>query len=115
MRTYPHPGKFETQPIVTPALYDYVQCGADDECGDVTACGFFAWRLNSLCASDFYATARIEHGLTDSDVAEACESAGAIVLEDEQGFVTLQLFGTRVALESRWNRLESMASEEGDA
>lgn len=104
MRTITSPGKFEGEHVTAPAIYALALCGADDECGDIQEFGFYAWRFDGLDSSDFCATARIDDGLTDSDIAHATAYPVCIVVEDSSGFVRVTFHGGAAGL-ARWDSL----------
>lgn len=70
-------------------LYNWsLEGGADDECGDVGVCGFWACVFkgeledSGLFLYDYY-----------------------ILIEDDQGFVSAEAFDDAEALEARWQEL----------
>ncbi len=109
MRTYPHKGKFEGEPIVAPALYEWAQSYADEECGDIQEFGFYAWlfegHLDFMRAADLAA-----HGISVDDFEEMIDHAGAILTEDSNGFVRVQLVKKVEHLRAAWNVIEAMCA-----
>lgn len=76
-------GKFDSE--LAESLYELsMDSSQDDECGDVGMCGFWAARFDNL---------------------ECLETEYAILIEDEQGFVSAEAFDSLEELEARWAEL----------
>jgi len=86
-------GKFDSK--LAEALYDLsLDSSQDDECGDVSVCGFWAARFDTL---------------------ECLETEHAILIEDEQGFVSAESFDSLDDLETRWNELLEASADDSDS
>src|SRR5215831_7100505 len=89
------PGKYDT--YATAHLHELSMDGADEECGDVSTTGWYG-----LLRGPF------EH-------EQLKKYAGAIVEENDQGFVNSQLFTSKKALEKKWKSIcKDVEASEGD-
>ena len=118
------PGKFNT--ILDGIVYQMIGEGMGSEsCGDVFEVGFYAETIllgpesvkeaERIAADDPHA----KGALTDEEVDLLKDSYGAIMAENEQGFVTVDYYETEKELEKDWSEVEADASpeeedEEGD-
>jgi len=89
------PGKFEAIPeeyqTLAQELYESWGNGmADDECGD--------------CQMNGFAAARFED-----------ENVCAIMVEDDRGFVTIEVFDSADDIETRWNELLEASADDSDS
>lgn len=109
------PGKFNT--ILDSVIYSMCNEGMGDEsCGDVSEVGFFAEKV-SLGKDAVKEAERIGaegDGLTDEEVEMVRSSVGAIMVEGEQGFVTVDYYDNEKELEKDWEEIQDDASGEGD-
>ena len=119
------PGKFNT--IVDSVIYGMVNSGMGNESiGDVSEIGFYAESI--LLGPDAVKDAEdeakefaphTEGELTKEEKDLIRESYAAIMVENEQGFVSVDYYDTKKEYEDDWKQLEEEASgepedEEGD-
>jgi len=108
---YPSPGKFEGEVRVAEVFYAWMlDGGEDDTAGDCQECG----QIANLFRGPFKAK-ELERGAADCDLdggltfAESfyleCQCAGAILWENDQGFVSLSLYESAAELESDWEKI----------
>lgn len=88
------PGKYDT--YATAHLHELSMDGSDEECGDVSSTGWYG-----LLRGPF------QH-------PQLKKYAGAIIEENDQGFVNSQLFTSKRALDKKWKAIcKDVESSEG--
>lgn len=111
------PGKFNT--IIDSLVYEMTTAGMGDEsCGDVSEVGFYAEKVtlgdkDALKAVEDFAKEGGEE-LTPEEKSLIEESVGAIVVENEQGFVSVDYYDDEKELEKDWAEIEDDASADED-
>jgi|GEM_PF-6326808 len=114
-RPYPFPGKFEGGYVIDEYIYiGTLEGWGDDHLGDVTEVGFFAVRIDFRGDEDaaLEEIAR-EHGdtLTDEEREFLRAQKGAILIEDDRGFVSVEYYETRRELDERWKELQKIEKD----
>jgi len=96
------PGKFDT--IIDSYVYELSLNGADDEAGSVTENGIWYGLMRGLKVggqfSDF--TAEQLNEMNASEKAFLRAQKGAIISENDQGFVTVDYYKDKASLEDEW-------------
>lgn len=109
------PGKFNT--ILDSVIYEMIGDGMGDEsCGDVSEVGFYAEKI-SLGKDAVKEAERIgaeDDGLTDEEVEMVRDSVGAIMVENDQGFVTVDYYDNEKEFEKDWEEVQKDASPEDE-
>jgi hypothetical protein len=111
------PGKFNT--ILDSVIYQMIGEGMGDEsCGDVSEVGFYAEKIG-LGPDAVKEAERIidENGdgpLTDEERKMIEESVGAIMAENDQGFVTVDYYDKEKEFDKDWAEVEDDASGEDE-
>lgn len=109
------PGKFNT--ILDSVIYQMIGEGMGDEsCGDVSEVGFAAEKI-SLGRDAIKEAERIsaeDDGLTDEEVDMIKDSVGAIMVENDQGFVTVDYYENEKEFEKDWEEIQDDASPEDE-
>lgn len=108
LRPYPHPGKFEGGLVIDEAVYG-IGCW-DEEAGDVQENG----RWYGLLRDGIEEAQDDAPELTEFEREYLRGVAGAIVSENDQGFVSVDYFDTAEALEATWDRIEADLSPEDE-
>lgn len=113
------PGKFNTK--LDSYIHSMVLEGMGDQsCGDVSECGFSA---DSIELGDEEAlkevkrlAAESDDTLTEEEKDMVLDSYGAILVENEQGFVTVDYYDDEKEeeLDKDWEEIEDDADVEGD-
>jgi hypothetical protein len=111
------PGKFNT--ILDSYIYAMIGEGMGAEsCGDVSEVGFAAELIELGDADALKEVERIakEEGdeLTQEEKDMILESAGAIMVENEQGFVSVDYYDTEKEMKKDWAEIEEDASSDED-
>lgn len=112
------PGKFNT--ILDSILYDMIGQGmGGDSCGDVSEVGFYAEtiELGGEDAVKDVEKAAAESGdgpLTTEEKDRIRESVGAIMVENDQGFVTIDYYDDEEEMDKDWEEIEDDASGEDE-
>ena len=109
------PGKFST--IVDGFVHALSLDGCDDECGDVETTNHYCTvRLGREGTRAVMEEARRRGGpLTLEEAVFLRRQYGAILEENNQGFVTVSYFRTERALERKWAEIEAeVTAVEGD-
>ena len=109
------PGKFST--IIDGYVHSRSLDGSDQECGDVETTNHYCTvRLGRGGTRDIMAEAEREgEHLTPEEATFLRRQYGAIVETNSQGFVAVEYFRTRSALEKKWRQLEAaVTADEGD-
>ncbi len=98
------PGKFNT--ILDAYVYSVsLDGGCDEECGSVDEYG--AWfGLMKNGRTIFRDHDPMLESLNEAEQAQLTSSAGVIIREDSQGFVTVRYFDNMQALETAWQEIE---------
>lgn len=103
---YPYPGKFEGGLLVDSIAYDESVSGADEECGDVETCGWYASIIRGEVKPNSEQLANGELILDSADFQFLHDhDAGCIVREDDRGFVYVDWFTDPGKLEHAWGLL----------
>jgi hypothetical protein len=109
------PGKCNT--ILDSVIYQMIGEGMGDEsCGDVSEVGFAAEKI-SLGRDAIKEAERIaaeDDGLTDEEVDMIKDSVGAIMVENDQGFVTVDYYENEKEFEKDWEEIQDDASPEDE-
>lgn len=112
------PGKFNT--ILDSIVYSMISEGMGSEsCGDVSEVGFAA-ELIELGDDDAVKDAEriaAESGdapLTQEEKDRLTSSVGAIMVENDQGFVTIDYYDDEKELDKDWEEIEDDASPEDE-
>ena len=112
---YPYPGKFEGEPLIVPLLFDL---GTDEDVSlsehAVDWYGLIRGPLSPEEIDD--AVEGAEHELSEADWEFLLTFAGAILHENDQGFVSADLFdaGQNAALDAAWNEITDELDTEED-
>ncbi len=107
------PGKFNT--IVDSYVYDLAGNGCDEEGGDVQENGTWYGLMRDTFKLegpfvDF--TPEQLANMTQAERELLTTTAGVIISEDDQGFVTVEYFDTAEQLEAAWSEVEAELSED---
>lgn len=119
MTTRLGPGKFESSGAIGQLLYRATGDGwAAEEAGSVTETGLWCGRIN--LGTDAHKDLREQfpeewEELDAEDRADLAGAAGAIICEDDQGFVYADLYPTKKALDEAWTEQESRAEPDESA
>jgi hypothetical protein len=109
------PGKFNT--ILDSVIYGMIGDGMGDEsCGDVSEVGFAAEKisLGKDAVKEAERIAAEDDGLTDEEVEMIEDSVGAIMVENDQGFVTVDYYDDEKEFEKDWEEIQDDASPEDE-
>jgi hypothetical protein len=109
------PGKFDT--IVDSYVYSVsLDGGADEELGDVSETGrwYGLMRGQGLLEAVEKQAAEEKDQLTQDEKDLFKEEGGVILSEDDQGFVTVDYFDTKEALEQKWTEIENDTYSDDD-
>lgn len=98
------PGKFEGGYLLNERVYEASKNRLDDEAGSVEV-GAWYGRLDSLEHVD-------KTDLNDAEKTFLKEHVGAVIREDDQGFVSVHYFKTREELLDEWAFIEAHISLE---
>ena len=95
--------------VLSECMHELSLNGADDECGDVSECGFFAslFRGIQVYGPMRDITPEWEARLSTEDLFALEWCAGVIVIEDDQGFVDAVTYETQKELSEAWDRLNA--------
>ncbi len=111
------PGKFNT--ILDSVIYG--MCGegmGDESCGDVSEVGFAAEKISfgdgSIKEAERIVNDFGKGPLTDEERKMIEDSVGAIMVEGEQGFVTVDYYDNEEELEKDWEEIEEDASSDAE-
>jgi hypothetical protein len=106
-KTNPTPGKFETSGPKGELFYAMTMDGVDGESGDVTETGMWAGLLKGpFFLGQLHEDYPKEYALlTEDDKDEIAKAKGAIVTEDDKGFVELDLFTNGAEMSRAWDDL----------
>jgi hypothetical protein len=106
IRSYPHPGKYQGGLIIDEVAHLITMDGADDECGDVSEQGEWYGLLYGPiidpARGDVQEVAGYGVDLNSSEATFLAETAGCIVREDDQGFVSVEWYETPGDLDGAW-------------
>ncbi len=114
-------GKFNT--ILDSIIYSMIGEGMGSEsCGDVSEVGFAAEMIelgdeDVVKEAERIAAERGDAPLTQEEKDRLTESVGAIMVENDQGFVTVDYYDDEDELDKDWDEVQDDAStddEEGD-
>lgn len=102
LRTY-GPGKFNT--VLDSVVYQLTSEGCDEETGSVSVTGVWYGLLRGALKESLYPGSK---ELNDEELAflEA-HKAGAIVSENDQGFVSVEYFKSAEEMNSAWSEIVS--------
>lgn len=103
------PGKFEGELRISEFVWDLTLEGfADEELGDVQDFGYYSLVSLGPEAVDDIARAAREANveLTPAERQLIRENSGAIVSEDNYGFVHVEYYDSKKKLDQSWSRLE---------
>lgn len=116
------PGKFNT--VIDMIVYDMIGQGMGEEsCGDVSEVGFYAETislgLDAVKDAEGVASEDGDEGkskgiLTDEERDLISESCCAIMVENEQGFVTVDYYEDEAEFKKDWEEIQEDASGEED-
>lgn len=106
------PGKFEQEPASTFLIYRASMDGADDDAGNHAL-------FRGPMVPEYRAIEEARQvGYTEpeimSSVIDLRDMAGAIMYEDEQGFVYSTIYHTSEGLEIDWNKIQIAYGEEAE-
>jgi hypothetical protein len=106
------PGKFNT--ILDSIVHGMTMDGTCESCGDVSEVGFYANKVelgkDSVEHAEKIAKEYGDGPLTDDEMDRLEESVGAIVVESEQGLVTVDYYDNEKEFEKDWAEVEDDAS-----
>lgn len=112
---YPHFGKFEGGLNIDSYAHFLSGDGVDSECGDVSAGGWYGLLQGPLFDPSVPDNVKLadECELTAADRDYLATSAGCILTEDSQGFVSVEWFdaGKESDLDSAWSQIEESESD----
>ena len=101
------PGKFDLN--IDALVYDLSLNGPDEECGECNTTGWYGLMIGKFDVSQ---ADRESYDLSDEDVEFLNQTAGAIIAEDLQGFITVEYYDTEDELMETWKELaESVEAE----
>ena len=107
------PGKFDT--ILDAYVYDVsLDGGCDEELGESDSFGWYGlMRADKSFAGDVRREAERnqDQDLTEGEWLLLTGTAGVILSEDSQGFVSVEYFDTQAELETAWMELEKAYAE----
>jgi hypothetical protein len=111
------PGKFDT--IVDSYVYDLINSGwGAESCGDVSEVGFYAESVDLGDDEAVEAVEKVakENGdtLTEEEKELILESVGAIMVENDQGFVSIDYYDDEKEMDKDWAEIEEDASPEDE-
>jgi hypothetical protein len=108
------PGKFETSGTLGQLLYAMSLDGADEEAVDVSEQGVWYGLLRGpFSLRELKQEYPEEYRQIDRDDVEALRvSVGAIVTEDDSGFVDVVMYESKAKLKSDWHRTARAYGEE---
>jgi hypothetical protein len=106
LRMHPRPGKFEGEFLLAETLYDMSVDGCDSAVGSVIEDGTWYGLLRGPFRAD-------DKGLNADELAFLESLAGAIICENEFGFVAITYATDVTKLEAAWAAIESKFIEEG--
>jgi hypothetical protein len=113
------PGKFNT--IIDSLIYDMIGNGMGSEsCGDVSEVGFYAESilLGPDAVEDVEKAAKGDSKAKDALSPEEADliknSYAAVMVENEQGFVTVDYYETKKEFDKDWAEIEDDASPEDE-
>lgn len=110
------PGKFNT--ILDSYLYEMTLDGTCESVGDVSEVGFFANKVELgpevLTDVEKIAQQGDDDYLTPEEKDLIKESVGAIVVESEQGLVTVDYYDDKKEFDKDWAEVQDDASDEDD-
>lgn len=101
------PGKFDT--ILDSYVYQLSLAGCDDEAGDVAGPGWYGL-LRGFEVDGAFSDVSASAELNEAEKDVLRSSAGAIVAEDDLGFVSVEYFETREKLDAAWQAIEQEVS-----
>lgn len=105
------PGKYNLN--IDAYVHAITMDGCCEETGDVSENGVWYAKVEGPLTEGRNATqAQTEHGLTVEDWDYLTSQAGAIVSENEQGFVTVEYFATGAELSTAWAKVEGELAQE---
>jgi len=108
------PGKFNT--ILDSLVYDLsLDGGPDEETGDVSETGTWYGLLRGSVEISADVLSVAGETLTDSEKAFLSRQLGAILSENDQGFVSVEYFESAEELELSWSVLSAEAYEADEA
>lgn len=99
------PGKFDT--IVDSYVYDVSLSGCDEETGSVDETGRWYGLIRGHILPDPGESPLTGTALNDAETALLARSAGAILSEDSQGFVSVEYFTDMAKLDREWAAIEA--------
>jgi len=106
------PGKFNT--ILDSIVHAMTMDGTCESCGDVSEVGFYANKVDlgpdSVEDAEKLAKELDDDTLTEDEKDRLRESVGAIVVENEQGLVTVDYYDNQKELDKDWEEVEDDAS-----
>jgi len=107
IRKYPYHGKYEREYIFVPYLYSIAQ-EVDETFGNTEENGWCAWRLNApiLLPNDSEGTI-----FNDREKEFVAALAGAIVYEDDMGFVWTSYFNSPEQFDKAWEFAKTLIDE----
>lgn len=104
-------GKFDSN--LDAALYELTLDGGDEETGDVSEMGWYAVLLRGgPSLADELSDA---NDISQEELDDLRASAGVIVEENDQGFVSVSYYDTKKQLDEEWKTYEDDADEFWDA
>lgn len=104
IRVCNEPGKFEGELLIAKPLYQLsLEGGCDEEVGDVAELGYWYGMLRG----PFDCIDEVEPGvpLTKEEKEYLGRTAGVIIYENTQGFVSVVYYGDAAHLESDWQEI----------
>ena len=103
------PGKFST--ILDSYVYSVsLDGGADEECGSVDGGTWYGLMRNGRTI--FRDHDPLLESLNEAEQEQLTASAGVIVSEDSQGFVSVEYFETEKDLDAAWAEVEAEVAED---
>lgn len=110
LRPYPYPGKFEGGLVIDEYVYSLSVGGSvDEEAGDISEYGLWAGLMYGSLLDEHSAD---EFKLSNDEREFLKTRAGAIITEDDLGFVTVKYFEGPTELEEAWEELFSSLGQE---
>lgn len=116
LREYDSPGKFEGGLVIDEYVYSITLDGADQEAGDISEMGWWAGLLEGDLVEGVLSAIRDNDDppLLNDERKFLDRAAGAIVEEDDQGFISVTYYATATKLNQAWENIQADEEYERD-
>jgi hypothetical protein len=105
LRKYPHPGKYEGGLMIDEYVHRVSMVGCDDTAGSVQELGWAGLIRGELAPTQEFLQ-EFEFLFTQEELKFLASVAGAIIEEDDQGFVSVSYFDSADKLERTWANIQ---------